>query len=75
MVVAAELDDGDMRHFDVLACCRNAGRHEIDLAIVGETDQELVNQPIGTDGAADRDDARVGGEPHGPWLWFLRCYG
>src|SRR5271155_3546840 len=61
-LITAELDHRDVGNFDIAASGGDAGRHEIDFAIVRETDNEFVDDAVGADGAAKRRDPGISRE-------------
>jgi hypothetical protein len=59
-LVAFEAHDGDQRDLDALAGRRDARQHPVDLAGVGEAEDQLVDDLVGADRAADRLELGVG---------------
>src|SRR5215472_17312498 len=60
-LVAAEIDDRDGGHFDILAGRRHTRKHPVDLDIMRKTDQHLVDKTVRADRARDWYQPEVGG--------------
>src|SRR5690349_23326784 len=58
-LVAPEADHGEHGNLDVLASWRQPWKHPVDLAIVGCTENEFVDNAVRTDGARDRNKVSV----------------
>lgn len=56
-----EADSDDQRHSHLAPGRRDAREEDRDLAGVGETDDDLVDESLGTDGAGERTDLEVVG--------------
>ena len=55
-LVAAEIDDRHQRHLDEFARRLHPRQHPVDLAVMREAEEHFVDDPIGADGARDRDE-------------------